>query len=223
MRDVYHEQLGQLVDRLAGMSRMVSESMERATFAISESDLDVACHIVADHARLEQAWSDAEHYAFAILALQSPVATDLRVVLAAIHATKSLARMGSLTVHMAEAVQRRHPHPVVPQLLMPRFAEMGRIAIWLAAMAGQVIVTRDLTFARTLATVDEEMDDLHRTLFTVIDYQEWAYGTAAAVDVTLLSRLYERFADHAVSVARHSTYAVTGRPSFDDVAVATSR
>jgi phosphate transport system protein len=145
------------------------------------------------------------------LALQSPVATDLRVVLAATHATQSLERMGNLAIHVAEAVQRRYPQPVVPAPLLPRFAEMGRIAVWLATMAGQIIQTRDVTLARTLVSVNDDMDDLHRTLFSVIGYREWTYAVATAVDVTLLSRFYERFADHAVSLAQHTTFVVTGR------------
>jgi phosphate transport system protein len=195
MRDVYHHQLDHLVTQLLAMSRMVGEAMDRATQAVSEVDLELAERVIIDKTRVEQARADAEDHAYAILALQSPVATDLRVVLAAIHATKSLERMGNLTAHIAEAVRRRHPEPVVPAPLMPRFVEMGRIAVWLAAMAGQVIKTRDVTLARTLVTVDDEMDDLHRTVFTVIDYKEWSYGTATAVDVALLSRFYERFAD----------------------------
>jgi phosphate transport system protein len=214
MHDVYHEQLDLLVARLLDMSRMVGDAMDRATVAMSEVDLEVAERVVADKTHVDDARAEADGHAYAILALESPVATDLRVVLAAIDATRSLERMGRLAVHVAEAVQRRHPQPVVPPPLTPRFAEMGRIAVWLAAMAGQVIQTGDATLARALVAVDDEMDDLHRTLFTVIDYKQWTYGTATAVDVALLSRFYERFADHAVSLARHATFVVTGQPKW---------
>jgi phosphate transport system protein len=97
-------------------------------------------------------------------------------------------------------------------VLIPRFAEMGRIAVWLATMAGQVMESRDLTLARILISVDDDMDDLHRMLFTVLDCQDWAYGTPTVLDVALLSRYYERFADHAISLARQTTFVVTGRP-----------
>ncbi|MCU1686383.1 MAG: phoU [Amycolatopsis sp.] len=208
MRDVYYEQLERLADRLLDMSRMVGEAMDRATMAMSGADLELAGLVVAGNARVEQTRVDAEDHAYALLAARSPAATDPRVAVAAIQAATSLERMGRLAVHVAEAVQRRYPQPVVPSPLMPRFTEMGRIAVWLATMAGQVIVRRDATLARALVSVDDEMDDLHRTLFTVIDYREWTYGAATAVDVTLLSRFYERFADHAVSLAWHSTFLV---------------
>ncbi len=94
---------------------------------------------------------------------------------------------------------------------------MGRIVVWLAVMAGQAIQSRDAVLARTLISVDDDVDDPHRTLFTVIDYQDWTYGTAKAVDVALLSRYYERFADHAVSLARQTTFVATARPKWTDV------
>lgn len=214
MRNVFAEQLELLAARLLRTSRMVADAMERATVALSEADVALADDVVADGIRIERARAETEECAYAILALQSPVATDLRVVLAAVHAVGELERMGQLAAHVAEAVQRRFPEPVVPSVLMPRFVEMGRIAVWLAVMAGEVIESRDVALARTLVAVDDDMDDLHRTLFTVLGYQDWAYGTATAVDVALLSRYYERFADHAVSLARQVTFVVTGRPKW---------
>jgi phosphate transport system protein len=88
---------------------------------------------------------------------------------------------------------------------------MGKIACKLAAQAEQVIRTQDVELARGLDEADDEMDDLHQHLFTVLMDREWPYGVAAAVDVTLLGRFYERFADHAVSVANRVVFVVTGR------------
>jgi phosphate transport system protein len=202
MRDAYHDQL----DRLPGMTRLVAEAMDRASFALSETDIEAADAVIADGARLSRACEEA----YAILASQPPVAADLRGVLAVAHAVGELDRMGRLAGHVAEAVRRRHPEPVVPAVLAPRFVEMGRLAVWLAVMAGRAIETQDAPLARTLVSVDDDMDDLHRTLFTVIGYRDGAYGPATAVDVALLSRHYERFADHAVSLARQATSVVTG-------------
>jgi len=218
MRNCLHRELDLLGTRLLRLSRMTGDTMELATMALEESDVALADDVVADGTRLDRARIEAEEHAQTILALQSPVATDLRVVLAAVHALTELQRMGRLAVHVAEAVQRRYPHAVVPHVLTPRFVEMGRIAVWLAVMAGHVMEKRDVTLARSLISVDDDMDDLHRTLFTVLDYQDWAYGTAAAVDVALLSRNYERFADHAVSLARQTTFVVTGKPKWADAA-----
>ncbi|AGM05862.1 phosphate signaling complex protein PhoU [Amycolatopsis keratiniphila] len=217
MRTSYHEQLDRLVTRLLRTSRLVADMMDRAGTALVEADGELAREVIADGATLERVKTEAEGHAHAILALQSPVATDLRVVLAAIHAVGDLDRMGRLAIHVAEAVQRRYPARVVPHVLVPRFVEMGRIAVWLAVMAGQAVQSRDAVLARTLISVDDDMDDLHRTLFTVIDYQNWAHGTTKAVDAALLSRYYERFADHAVSLAKQTTFVVTGCPKWTDV------
>ena len=212
MRDVFHEQLDLLVDRLHEMARMTGDAMEKATASVSDVDLALADRVITEGSHVDTARAEAEERAYEILALQAPVATDLRVVVAAIHAVRKLERMGDLAVHVGEAVRRRHPQPLVPAPLMPRFAQMGRIAVAMADTTGEVIRTRDTALARILEKADDDMDDLYRTLFTVIDYQEWAYGGAKAVDLTLLSRYYERFADHAVSVARQTTFMVTGQP-----------
>jgi phosphate transport system protein len=166
MRDAYHDQLDRLGGRLPGMTRLVAEAMDRAGFALSGTDVELAAEVIADGARLSRACQEAEEQVYAISALPPPVDTDLRVVLATAHAVGELDRMGRLAVHVAEAVRRRYPEPVVPAVLTPRFVEMGRIAVWLAVMAGKVIETRDATLARTLVSVDDDMDDLLRTLFT---------------------------------------------------------
>jgi phosphate transport system protein len=112
---------------------------------------------------------------------------------------------------VAKAARRRHPKPVLPDQVKPYFAEMGRVAVELARDAEQVILNKNVEQARSLEEADDEMDDLHRHLFSVIMDKEWPHGVAAAVDVTLLGRFYERFADHAVSVAKRVVFVVTGR------------
>ena len=88
---------------------------------------------------------------------------------------------------------------------------MGRIACELATKAGDVIRTRDLDRARELESDDDAMDDLHKHMFTVLMDRNWNHGVSAAVDVALLARFYERYADHAVAVARRIVYVVTGQ------------
>ena len=87
---------------------------------------------------------------------------------------------------------------------------MGRIAVAMGDSAREVLQTRDPERAARLREEDEAMDDLHRHLFSVLMDREWKYGVAAAVDVTLLGRFYERFADHAVEVGRRVFFLVTG-------------
>jgi phosphate transport system protein len=211
MREAYHVELEQLADELAGMCSMVGDAMELATRALLEADLGLAEQVIGDDTKVDEARSSCEEHAYALLALQAPVATDLRTVLAAIHAAESLERMGDLALHVAKAARRRHPQKVLPDQVAPYFSEMGRVAVSLARQAEQVILSKDVEQARALEDADDEMDDLHRHLFTVIMDREWPHGVAAAVDVTLLGRFYERFADHAVSVAKRVVFVVTGR------------
>src|SRR5919197_4817553 len=211
MREAYHVELEQLADELARMCSMVGDAMELATRALLEGDLGLAEQVISDDTKVDDARSTCEEHAYALLALQAPVATDLRKVLAAIHAAESLERMGDLALHVAKAARRRHPQPVLPEQVRPYFLEMGRVAVALARQAEQVIVSKDIEQARALEDADDEMDDLHKHLFTVIMDRDWPHGVAAAVDVTLLGRFYERFADHAVSVARRMVFVVTGK------------
>lgn len=211
MREAYHVQLEQLAENLAAMSLQVADAMERATQALLEVDLGIAEQVISDDAKVDDARAECEEQAYALLALQAPVATDLRTVLAAIHAAESLERMGDLALHVAKAARRRHPEPVLPDAVKPYFTKMGEVAVKLARQAEQVIKSKDVQAARDIEADDDEVDEIHKHLFTVIMDRDWDHGVAAAVDVTLLGRFYERFADHAVSVARRMIFVVTGK------------
>jgi phosphate transport system protein len=216
MREAYHDRLGELATHLADMCAMVGTAMERATTALLKTDLALAEQVISDDSAIDTARTEYEEEAYALLALQAPVATDLRTVLAVIHAAESLERMGDLALHVAKAARRRHPAPVLPEDVRPYFERMGQVAAALARKTEQVIRTQDVELARQIDTDDDEMDDLHRDLFTVLMDRNWSHGTAAAVDVTLLGRFYERFADHAVSVAKRTVFVVTGRMPGSD-------
>lgn len=131
-------------------------------------------------------------------------------MVSAVHGAGDIERMGGLARHVAETARRRHPEPVSPEELAGRFAEMGRVGVALALRAAEVNRSRDLDMAARLETDDDAMDELHRDLFTVMTRPDCAHGIPAAVDATLLARFYERYADHAVAVARRVTYIVTG-------------
>jgi phosphate transport system protein len=211
MREVYQGQLDELTEELASMSALVAKAMERATRALLEADLSLAEHVIDEDVQVDEARTRCEEQAFGLLALQAPVAGDLRVVVSAIHAGEDLQRMGALALHVAKAARRRHPQPVLPDDVRPYFAEMGRIAGKLANQVGEVIRTQNVEMASGLEQADDEMDDLHRHLFTLMMRPEWTYGVSTAVDVALLGRFYERFADHAVSVGRRVVFIVTGK------------
>lgn len=211
MREVYQGQLDELTDELAAMSALVAKAMEHATRALLEADLSLAEQVIDEDVRVDEAYERCEEQAFGLLALQAPVAGDLRVVVSAIHASEDLKRMGALALHVAKAARRRHPQPVLPDDVRPYFAEMGRIAVALAHQVSDVIKNQDVEVAAGLDEADDEMDDLHRHLFLLMMRPEWAHGVSAAVDVALLGRFYERFADHTVSVGRRVVFIVTGK------------
>lgn len=211
MRDAYQMQLDELADTLAGMCERVAVAMDDATRALLDGDLQLAERVISDDLTIDEARAAAEEQAFALLALQAPVATDLRVVVSAIHGAGDIERMGDLALHVAQAARRRHPNLVLPAEVAPYFAEMGRVGCALARKAADVIRSRDIDAATQLESDDDAMDDLHRHMFTVLMDRNWSHGVGPAVDITLLARFYERYADHAVAVARRIVYVVTGR------------
>jgi phosphate transport system protein len=99
----------------------------------------------------------------------------------------------------------------MPAEVAPYLAEMGRVGSALARKAGAVIRTLDLVRAGQIEADDDAMDDLHRHLFTMLANPTWPHGVRPAVDITLIGRFYERYADHAVALARRVVYVVTGR------------
>jgi phosphate transport system protein len=211
MRDAYTDQLDDLANSLAGMCTQVADALEKATQALLNSDLQLAEEVIGGDLGVDYVRDRAEAKAFALLALQAPVATDLRIVVSAIHGAGDIERMGDLALHVAQAARRRHPQSVLPDEVVPYFTEMGKIATALARKAGDVIRSRDVETAATLEADDDAMDDLHRHLFSVLMGPNWSHGVGPAVDITLLGRFYERYADHAVTVSRRVVYVVTGR------------
>jgi phosphate transport system protein len=130
-------------------------------------------------------------------------------------------RMGALALHVAKIARRRHPQHALPEEVNGYFSEMGRLAVELGNSAQDVLLTQDPERAARIHEEDDAMDDLHRHLFSVMMDREWKHGVTAAVDVTLLSRFYERFADHAVEVARRVIFQVTGHfPDEEDLRAA---
>jgi phosphate transport system protein len=219
MRTAYHEQLDALTNQLSEMCRMAGIAMERATQALLQADLVLAEQVIGDHEQIIAASARAEEGAFVLLALQAPVAGDLRAIVGSIQIVADVERMGALALHVAKIARRRHPQHTLPEEVNGYFAEMGRIAVDLGASARAVLLSRDPDQARLIREEDDAMDDLHRHLFSVMMDRDWKHGVAAAVDVTLLGRFYERFADHAVEISRRVIFQVTGHlPEEEEIA-----
>jgi phosphate transport system protein len=121
-----------------------------------------------------------------------------------------LERMGDLSHHVAKLTRFRHPESVVPAELKDLVHHMGTVAENLSRKVATVIETRDTSMALQVEKDDDEMDGLHRQLLGNITNASWTHGVESAIDITLLGRYYERFADHAVSVSRRVYFLVTG-------------
>jgi phosphate transport system protein len=210
MREAYHLRLADLGEHGSSMCAVASDALRDATKAVLDADLTIAEQVIASDVRLDEMRANAEKVAFELLALEAPVAGDLRAVIAAIWVVADLQRMGALAIHVAKAARRRHPAHVVPAEVRPIIERMGRVGVHLADQAGVVLRERDVDLARRLEVEDDLMDDLQRELFVVLEDPQWRHGVGPAVDIALLARFYERFADHAVSVARRVVFLVTG-------------
>ena len=210
MRTAFQEQLDSLSELLSNMCGLAGLAMDRATQALLHADLGMAEQVISDHDHLTEMHHRAEEAAFVLLALQSPVAGDLRLVVGSLQNVSDAERMGALALHVAKIVRRRHPNAVLPAEVTGHFAEMGRVAVELGNSAQEVVLSRDAQQAAEISREDEAMDQLHQQLFRVLVDAEWKHGVAAAVDITLLGRFYERFADHAVEIGRRVVFEATG-------------
>ena len=214
MRTAYHSELTRLTEHLGEMCGLAGVAMEHATEALLEADLILAEQVLGAHDKIAAMSTATEENAFALLApLQAPVANDLRAIVNALRVIVDIDRMGALALHVAEITRWRHPQHALPDEVKGYFAEMGQIAVKLGNGAQEVLLTHDPLRAARIRREDDAMDDLHRHLFTVMMDPEWKHGVAAAVDVTLLGRYYERFADHAVQVAHRVIFQMSGSTS----------
>ena len=210
MRDVYHDELDAVGASLVTMTAQAATAMERATNALLDGNLAVAEQVMTDDAAIDAIRADLEERTFQLMARQQPVASDLRVLITTLHLAADLERMGDLALHIAKVARMRYPDIAVPNELRDVISQMGTVALSLVEKVGQVIQGRDVALAQAIEAEDDSMDALHRKLFTLLLSPHWNHGTEAAIDMTLIGRYYERYADHAVAVARRVVFIVTG-------------
>jgi phosphate transport system protein len=210
MRESFREELEDINSCLVEMANSVGSAMSTATTALLDADVALADKVIAGDDRIDNTRESIEQRCFTLLARQQPVAGDLRIVTAAMRIVADLERMGDLAVHIAKVARMRFPDAAIPQDVRPSFLEAGHIAEMLVTKAATVIDKHDIDAALELETDDDQMDRVHRGLFRQLLADDWRYGVETAIDITLLGRYYERFADHAVSVARRVVYLVTG-------------
>jgi phosphate transport system protein len=210
MRDQYHVELDGISITLVEMARLVSEAIRDATTALLGADLRVAEEVIASDNVIDALQHDLDNRTVDLMARQQPVAGDLRTLVASLRMSADLERMGDLANHVAKVARMRYPVVAVPSELLEIVEKMAVVAEIVSDKLAIVIRDRDTEKALQLGVDDDEMDILHRRLFVALLDPAWPHGNEVAIDMTLIGRYYERFADHAVSVARRLYYLVTG-------------
>ena len=215
MRDAFHDDLNAISLSLVEMSQFANTAMVRATKAILEADLAVAEEVISEDERIDALHHDLDSRILNLMARQQPVAGDLRTLVASIRMSSDIERMGDLAHHIAKLARMRYPACAIPPELVFIIQEMGEVAQRIMTKTTGIITSRDTLAAVELEKDDDEMDKLHRKLFEILLDDNWAHGIETAIDMTLIGRYYERYADHAVSVARRVYFLVTGTYSSD--------
>ncbi|WP_150307975.1 phosphate signaling complex protein PhoU [Planctomonas psychrotolerans] len=216
MREVFQQELREVQDRLVEISALVATAIDNATRAFNESDVGLAESVIAEDSAIDDAAHSLDELAINILARQQPVARDLRIVVSALRISASLERMGDLAEHIAQLARYRFPDKVVPQSLRPTFQELGQLDVAIAQKLHQLLENEDVALAEEIRNDDDRIDELHLSVFDAVLGEAWKGAVVDTVDSTLASRYHERFADHAVSIAKTMKYLSTGDlvPSF---------
>jgi phosphate transport system protein len=210
MREEFRAELAEVSRLLVAMADEVRDAMRRATVSLLNADAGVGEGVISGDAAVNQLHREVEEKVYALLARQAPVASDLRLVVTALHIASDIERMGDLAKHVAKTALRRHPARAVPEELTGVIRDMADVADRIAAKSSQVLATPDAARAAELETEDDAMDELHKGLFVVLLGAAWKHGVESAIDGALLGRFYERYADHAVNAGHHMYFFVTG-------------
>lgn len=210
MRELFQQELHEVQDRLVDIAELVVDAITDAVQAFNKSDVTLAESVIVRDNKIDDAVVALDELAIAIMARQAPVAKDLRIVVSALRISASLERMGDMAEHLAQLARYRFPEKVVPKSIRPTFKEMGALDIELAKMLVVLLKTEDVAVAEKIRDEDDKVDALHLSVFETVLSDSWSQGTETTVDATLASRYLERFADHAVSIAKKMMYLATG-------------
>ena len=213
MRNAFHDELDGIGSSLLQMAGLVKVAMSDATIALLQVDLNCAEKVIAADDVIDEIQHELDARTINLMARQQPVASDLRTLVTSLRMSADLERMGDLAHHVAKHARMRYPNSAVPAELIPTITSMGLVADKLIDKLSAVMEHRDIVRALEIETDDDEMDKLHRDLISILLDDNWKHGVETAIDMTLLGRYYERFADHAVSISRRVYFLVTGEYS----------
>lgn len=217
MRDIFHEELDAINGGLIQMSGLVREALSSATRSLLTSDLALAEKVIAADSAIDQIYHDLDSRTINLIARQQPVASDLRNLVSTLRISADLERMGDLAHHIAKLARMRYPNCAVPEELQALVTAMDKEGAAISEKMTTVIQYGDTTRALEVDKDDDEMDQLHRQLIAALLDDSWEHGIETAIDMTLLGRYYERFSDHAVSIAHRIYYVVTGEYAAEQI------
>ena len=210
MRAVFQQELIEVQTRLVDLAKDARTIMHKASAAFLTSDVSLADEALALTDANEERALDLDELVIKILATQSPVARDLRILVSALRMSASIERMGSLASHIAAIARYRYPGSAVPESLRGTFEEMARLNLKLADKVIVLLKDTDVDLAREIQAEDEAVDLLHRKVFDIVLGPDWSENAMFTVDVTLASRYFERFADHVVDISSKVSFLQTG-------------
>lgn len=210
MRTAYREDLDNFAHDLIVMCDEVDQMLALASKGLLEADLQAAEDALTLDDELEDIRVRCEERAVSLLALENPMAKELRQVVSSIYIVEDFFRMGQLCKHIAKAARRRHPANALPAEFHGYFVELTRLCHEMLQRTRDLLVDPDADVALELATDDDAVDDINDHLLTILTLREWEGTTREAVDMALLSRFFERFADHTVNVAARIVFLTSG-------------
>jgi phosphate transport system protein len=210
-RTAFKEELAKIEEQALGGLDLVIDALDRSLEALAHQDVELAALVIDDDDRIDGRYLEVHQAILSLLALQAPVAGDLRVVAALLHVIKHVERMGDQCVNIAKLVPLSGHEPPVDQEMIDILGRMGKLARSEVAQAKQSFCLRDAALAEDLVRQDREINKLNREAFQraiVIgddaDRREWASY------MMLVARALERVGDNAVDIGEQTAFVVTG-------------
>lgn len=210
MRVIFNEELKQVADDLDRMAQDVSQAIHGAGNALLKSDVEAAQTVIDGDIEIDALESSVIDQCIRLLAKQSPVATDLRVIVSTLRLSATFERMGDLARHIAETARRTYPQPTLPPETRELFTQMQQFLDMTADRLVSMLADKDATTAEQIIVDDDKLDNLHHQTFDLALSDEWTGSKQQMIDMVLLARFMERLGDHAVSAARRVVYIVSG-------------
>lgn len=211
VRRLFHEELDDLKQDTVRAAAMVAEAIPRATEVLLASDLDRAQALIEDDDELDLLSVEIEEQAVRIMALQQPMASDLRMVIAVLKLNGEIERSGDLAVNIAKASRRIYGVEINPKC-RGIIQSMSEQATRLHRHAVDAFIEDNAALAAALDDMDDRLDGLHKELIQAVfeAHGEGSIDLQASVQLALVSRFYERLGDHAVNMGEMVQFVVTG-------------